>query len=70
MCIRDRFTADAAHEMRIPTSALRAQAQVALGAAADVALLSVVIRILADNAVTSFWTPAWRVGRRLASQLP
>jgi len=56
--------------MRIPTSALRAQAQVALGAAADVALLSVVIRILADNAVTSFWTPAWRVGRRLASQLP
>jgi two-component system sensor histidine kinase QseC len=30
-----RFTADAAHELRTPIAAIRAQAQVALGAAAD-----------------------------------
>lgn len=32
-----RFTADAAHELRTPIAAIRAQAQVALGAAGDVA---------------------------------
>jgi two-component system, OmpR family, sensor histidine kinase QseC len=32
-----RFTADAAHELRTPIAAIRAQAQVALGAGADVA---------------------------------
>src|SRR5660397_254346 len=52
MCIRDnglferieqmlvserRFTADAAHELRTPIAAIRAQAQVALGAGHDAA---------------------------------
>ena len=31
-----RFTADAAHELRTPIAAIRAQAQVALGASDDV----------------------------------
>ena len=32
-----RFTADAAHELRTPIAAIRAQAQVALGAGSDTA---------------------------------
>lgn len=39
-----RFTADAAHELRTPIAAIRAQAQVALGAGSDVAQRDLALR--------------------------